>query len=116
MVLVPLAGTSVRSERRHRAAWKKLGPYERRPGRPAENLHWSAGNAEAEARELVKFMRRNNSTVQQMVDWIGVSDKEHDELQLWADNELALAGKIDSMLIFRDQVLKEFLKLQTASS
>jgi hypothetical protein len=110
-VLVPL-GKSARSQRRHISLARKRGLYvKKNPGNAAALAEWALPSPVLEARALVNFMRRNNCTVQEMVNWIGVGDKDYAELNLWAELHPTVAGRIESTMQFRHRVLQFFLVL-----
>lgn len=69
---------------------------------------WSVGRVEDEAKCLYQYMRRNNTTVEEMVALICVSDREFAELTAWVNARPAIAGKLDEILSFRQRVLVYF--------
>jgi hypothetical protein len=107
-VLAPL-GSSPRSQRRYLAAARARGLYEKKnPGNAAEAIQWSSCRPEDEARALFSFMRRTQQTIEQTYALICVSDREFRELCLWAEDKPTVAGKIDAMMEFRDEVWRHF--------
>jgi hypothetical protein len=78
----------------------------------AQVVEWSVGRAEEEARSLLLMMQRTGATVQDMLDLIGVSDREYRELCEWAADKPGLAGALDSMMRYREEVLGYFMILR----
>jgi hypothetical protein len=110
-LLIPI-GSSKRSARRHAALARKRGiSAEKNRGNAAALAEWALPSPVLEARALVNFMRRNKYTLQQMLNWIGVSDKDYTELNQWAESHPTVAGRIESTMHFRHRVLQFFLIL-----
>jgi hypothetical protein len=99
--------------KRQQSPWRKrryIGAQEkeRGPGHPSIAAQWSTPSVASEVRALLAYMRNTGATVQEMFDLIGVTDREYLELCQWAADKPTIAGALDSMLIFRDEILKHF--------
>ena len=86
-------------------------PSEKRLTDAAQVVEWTVGRPEEEARSLLLMMQRTGATMEDMVALITVSDGEYAELVEWSEQKPGLAGALDSVMVYRDEVLKYFLVL-----
>jgi len=98
-----LAPPGYAPQRRHKARARKRGQD--------KLACWRTGRAVDEARSLLDFMLRSRCTVDEIVNWICVDDRQYRELCAWAADKPSLAGNLDNMMAFRDRVLNIFLFL-----
>lgn len=110
---VASVGASKRHRHRPHAAWRKRRSLEKDnlPGHPNVASQWAVPSIESEVRALLTYMQRTRATAQEMYELIGVTDREYLELCQWAADKPTIAGALDSMMIYRDEILKRFKAL-----
>jgi hypothetical protein len=78
----------------------------------ASTALWALPPPKNEARALVDLAKRSKrESVRSLRALIAVNAKEKEELRNWALNRPELARRIEAVLVFRREVLREFERL-----
>lgn len=93
-------------KRKQRAPWRKHRPHIQTA--KCESAVWAVGRVADEAHCLFEFMQRNHRSIEEMIALITVSDTEYRELCFWAESHPVIAARLNSMMEFRDKVLRAF--------